>query len=108
VAGKKDPTTEANKILSQVNENLERQEESLRMVSTSFVKRGDYTLAIIHGQTFDPIKPTVIIGYGFSKRHPDDDSDRSVGHQYAFERALSDVFDVYKKAKARAAQAVLW
>ena len=98
----KDPAADAHKVLAQINENLSRQGEQLRFVAINFVRRGDYTTAVIHAQTFDPICPTSIVGWGFSKRHPEDESDRSVGYEFALKRAIDDTFDQARKMRKSA------
>lgn len=104
----KDPAIEATKVLHQINANLEREGNALRMVGVNFIKRGDYTLAVIHAQSFDPIKPLLLIGYGMSKRHPEDESDRAVGYDYSFKRAIEDVMEQYRKSKRRAVTVSEW
>ena len=98
---KPDAVKDAHKVLVQINENLDRDSENLRLVSLDFVKRGDYTAAVIHAMIPDPIKPQVFTAWGFSKRHPEDESERSVGYEFALKRAIADVFEEYRKAKKK-------
>ena len=95
---KKDYAADAHKVLGQINENLSRIDEPLRFVGVNFVKRGDFTLAVIHAQTLDPVTPISVIGYGFSKLHPEDESERKVGYEFALKRAIDDTFHEYTKA----------
>ena len=101
----KDPAADAHKVLAQINENLSRQGEQLPLLPSK-TSRAARRLAqpeqIIHAQTFDPIRPTFIVGWGFSKRHPEDESDRSVGYEFALKRAIDDTFDQARKAQKSA------
>lgn len=102
---------DASNNLSAINHSLEAAGEPLRLVGVQFVKRGDYTLCVIHALIFDLVKKDGIIGYGFSKRHtgytcescgyrmPQDNNDRSVAYEYAFDRAKDEVFAEYRKIR---------
>jgi hypothetical protein len=100
---KKDPTAEAHKVLLQINENLSHNGENLRFVSVDFVRRGDFTAAIIHAFTGSPVQPQMFTGWGFSKRHPEDESDRTVGYEFSLKRAIDDTFALWHEDRKKRA-----